>query len=81
MPKLNDKRDADLLYHSVGQPEQHPRTWMTSQEYQIQEGDYRYFWRVGNTRIDTPSGKSESPIRLFKLKKVNTIDLAPICFK
>ena len=38
-PRLNEKRDAGLLYYSVGQPEQHPGTWMTSQECQIQEGD------------------------------------------
>ena len=58
-PRLNEKRDAGLLYYSVGQPEQHPGTWMTSQECQIQEGDCGDFWPIGNTRIDIPSGKSE----------------------
>jgi hypothetical protein len=46
-------------YYSVGQPEQHPGTWMTSQECQIQEGDCGDFWPIGNTRIDIPSGKSD----------------------
>jgi hypothetical protein len=57
-PRLNEKRDAGLLYYSVGQPEQHPGTWMTSQECQIQEGDCGDFWPIGHTRIDIPSGKS-----------------------
>jgi hypothetical protein len=58
-PRLNDKRDAGLLYYSVGKPEQHPGTWMTSQECQIQEGDCGDFWPIGNTRIDVPAGKKD----------------------
>jgi hypothetical protein len=58
-PRLNEKRDAGLLYYSVGQPEQHPGTWMTSQECQIQEGDCGDFWPIGNTRIDIPSEKMD----------------------
>jgi hypothetical protein len=58
-PRLNEKRDAGLLYFSVGQPEQHTGTWMTSQECQIQEGDCGDFWPIGDTRIDIPSGRND----------------------
>ena len=59
-PRLADKRDAGLLYYSVGTPGEHPETWMVSQECQIQEGDCGDFWPIGNTRIDVPSAKVDT---------------------
>lgn len=56
-PRENDRRDAGLLYYSVGTPGEHPGTWMTSQECQIQEGDCGDFWPVGDVRIDIPAEK------------------------
>jgi hypothetical protein len=62
-PRLNEKRDAGVLYYSVGTPEKHPGTWMVSQECQIQEGDCGDFWPIGNTRIDIPSEKIDTLYR------------------
>ena len=59
-PRLTEKRDAGLLYHSVGKMGEHPGTWMVSQECQIQEGDCGDFWPIGNTRIDIPSAKVDT---------------------
>jgi hypothetical protein len=54
-PRQNEKRDAGVLYYSVGNVGEHHGTWMTSQECQIQEGDCGDFWPIGNTRIDIPA--------------------------
>jgi hypothetical protein len=62
-PRKNEKRDAGVLYYSVGTPGEHPGTWMTSQECQIQEGDCGDFWPIGNTRIDIPAEKVDTLYR------------------
>jgi hypothetical protein len=54
-PRQNDVRDGGLLYHSYGPHGPGGRTWMESQECQIQEGDCGDYWAVGDTRVDIVS--------------------------
>jgi hypothetical protein len=46
-PRTEVVRDSGVLYHSVGGPASGSRFWMTSQEFQVQEGDCGDYWRVG----------------------------------
>jgi hypothetical protein len=84
-PRKNDKRDAGLLYYSVGTPGEHSETWMTSQECQIQEGDCGDFWSVGNTRFDIPAEEMNALYRYHPDSSLvtfgNGTTVGPRCIK
>ena len=51
-PRLNEKRDSGILYHSFGEYGRFWKTWKTSLEYQVQESDLGDFIPLGgNTEI------------------------------
>ncbi len=58
-PKLDQRRDSGLLYHSVG-PHGTPMLWMESHELQIQEADCGDYWGVMNVLADIPARKKEA---------------------
>lgn len=53
--KKNKPKDSGLLYHSQGEPKH--SGWMTSQEFQIEEGNCGDYWVIGPVRISVPSVK------------------------
>ena len=65
-PREDKKRDAGLLYHSVGVP-QNTAPWSQSQECQIQEGDCGDYFIIGGSTIDIKVDTSSKPF--FKYKK------------
>ena len=47
-PRTNEKRDSGLLYHANGPHGADWFFWMSSQEFQIQEGDCGDYWGLGS---------------------------------
>jgi|SaaInl0LU_22_DNA_1037365.scaffolds.fasta_scaffold14281_2 type 1 glutamine amidotransferase len=56
-PRLLRERDSGLLYHSFGPYRTFWNVWMSSQEFQIQEGDLGDYYGLGGTLIEIPSEK------------------------
>ncbi len=54
-PRKDRKRDSGLLYHAVGKHGADFGFWMTSQEFQIQEGDCGDYWGVAGGIMDIPA--------------------------
>lgn len=66
-PRLDNVRDAGLLYHGYGDPGSTNRSWHPAQECQIQEGDVGDYWPTGDVTIDIPSVKIDtSNYRVYK---------------
>ena len=60
IPSFKDrKRDSGVLYHAVGPHGVDARSWMRSQELQIQEGDCGDYWGVAGGVFDIPAKKNE----------------------
>lgn len=59
-PKLNNKRDSGILYHSVGKEGAVGNVWMRSIECQVQEGDTGDLFCVDSTLADVPAIKPEN---------------------
>ena len=53
------RRDSGVLYHAVGPHGMDARSWMRSQECQIQEGDCGDYWGVAGGVFDVPATKNE----------------------
>lgn len=58
-PRLLRKRDSGILYYCVGPHGSFWNVWMTSQEFQVQEGDLGDYYGLAGTLIDIPSEKKE----------------------
>ncbi len=57
-PRLNELMDSGLLYHGRGEcGVDYWRSWMLSQEFQIQEGCNGDYWNIANAQIEVKSIK------------------------
>lgn len=69
-PRLNELMDAGLLYHGRGKcGVDYWRSWMLSQEFQIQEGCNGDYWNIANAQIEIKSVKKETGEYQASLKK------------
>ena len=69
IPSFKDrKRDSGVLYHAVGPHGVDARSWMRSQELQIQEGDCGDYWGVAGAAFDVPATKNEKGEYVFDEK-------------
>jgi hypothetical protein len=57
-PRKNQKRDSGILYHAVGPHGADFGFWMSSQEFQVQEGDCGDYWGVAGGSFDVPAIKN-----------------------
>ncbi len=64
-PRTDKKRDAGILYHSVGVPEKNA-AWSQSQECQIQEGDVGDYFIIGGSTMETRADTSLKPFFRYK---------------
>lgn len=56
-PRLLRERDSGILYHCYGAYDTFWNVWMSSQEFQVQEGDLGDYYALSGTLIDIPSEK------------------------
>ncbi|WP_232457057.1 ThuA domain-containing protein [Polaribacter sp. SA4-12] len=56
-PRLQDKRDSGILYHAKGIHGAFWNVWMSSLEFQVQEGDCGDFIALGDVYGDVPSDR------------------------
>lgn len=54
-PRLDMPRDNGILYHCTGAYTTFWNVWMTSQEFQVQEGDIGDYYGLSRVGIDIPS--------------------------
>jgi len=54
-PRQDRKRDSGICYHAVGPHGVDAKSWMRSQEFQIQEGDCGDYWGVAGGVFDVPA--------------------------
>jgi hypothetical protein len=57
-PRKGQKRDSGILYHAVGPHGADFGFWMSSQEFQVQEGDCGDYWGVAGGSFDVPAIKN-----------------------
>lgn len=57
-PRLNEKRNSGILFHSVGEHTDFWNVWMTSLEYEVQENDCGDFITIGAVRAKVPAIKN-----------------------
>jgi hypothetical protein len=57
-PRKNQKRDSGILYHANGPHGADFGFWMSSQEFQVQEGDCGDYWGVAGGSFDVPAIKN-----------------------
>jgi hypothetical protein len=79
-PKKKAKRDSGLLYHANGHHGADAGFWMSSQEYQIQEGDCGDYWGVAGGSFEIPAQRQidstfvynrDQPLQLFNEKSIH----------
>jgi hypothetical protein len=79
-PRKNAKRDSGLLYHAIGRHGADAGFWMSSQEFQIQEGDCGDYWGVAGGSFEIQAAKQKDstfiytkgqPLQLFNEKSNN----------
>jgi hypothetical protein len=79
-PRKNAKRDSGLLYHANGPHGADAGFWMSSQEFQIQEGDCGDYWGVAGGSFEIPAQKQSDstfvyirgmPIEPFNEKSIH----------
>ena len=58
-PRLLRERDSGILYHCYGANDTFWNVWMSSQEFQVQEGDVGDYYGLSGTLGDIPSEKKE----------------------
>lgn len=58
-PRLLRERDSGILYHCYGPYTSFWNVWMSSQEFQVQEGDLGDYYALSGTLMDIPSEKKE----------------------
>lgn len=68
-PRLTRKRDSGILYHSYGPYTTFWNVWMSSQEFQVQQGDAGDYYALSGTLIDIPSEKKEDEKEFTYVKK------------
>jgi hypothetical protein len=66
-PRVNEPKDSGLLYHSQGEcGVDYWRSWMQSEEFQIQEGGFGDHWGVGEVgahiKVHDPDAKKEMAV-------------------
>ncbi len=74
-PRQDKKRDAGLLYHSIGLPSK-TAPWSQSQECQIQEGDCGDYYVIGGSSIDVKADTTSMPYHYKPDGVLTTFDLA-----
>jgi hypothetical protein len=57
-PRKDQKRDSGILYHAVGPHGADFGFWMSSQEFQVQEGDCGDYWGVAGGSFEVPTIKN-----------------------
>jgi hypothetical protein len=57
-PRKGQKRDSGILYHAVGPHGADFGFWMSSQEFQVQEGDCGDYWGVAGGSFEVPTIKN-----------------------
>lgn len=57
-PRKGQKRDSGILYHAGGPHGADFGFWMSSQEFQVQEGDCGDYWGVAGGSFDVPAIKN-----------------------
>lgn len=57
-PRLKDKRDSGILYHAKGKHGAFWNVWMSSLEFQVQEGDCGDFIALGEVYGDVPADRN-----------------------
>jgi type 1 glutamine amidotransferase len=67
-PRLQRKRDSGILYHCYGANDAFWNVWMSSQEFQVQEGDLGDYYGLSGTLIDIPSEIKEGEKEFKYLK-------------
>ena len=72
-PRLDKKRDAGLLYHSVDVPKG-TAPWSQSQECQIQEGDCGDYYVIGGSTIEIRTDTTQKPARYIPEGQLVTFD-------
>lgn len=79
-PRKNQKRDSGILYHATGPHGADFGFWMSSQEFQVQEGDCGDYWGVAGGSFEIPSRRtakgdwiytSDGPLQRFDEKSEN----------
>ncbi|MGJ8744434.1 ThuA domain-containing protein [Polaribacter sp.] len=70
-PRLLKERDSGILYHCFGAYEKFWHVWMSSQEFQVQEGDLGDYYSLKGTLIDIPSEKREGEKEFRYVKNGN----------
>jgi hypothetical protein len=58
-PRLLRERDSGILYHCYGSNTSFWNVWMSSQEFQVQEGDLGDYYGLAGSLIEIPSEKKE----------------------
>jgi hypothetical protein len=66
-PRINEPKDSGLLYHSQGEAgTDYWRSWMPSEEFQIQEGGFGDYWCVGavgaHIKMHDPAARNDMGI-------------------
>jgi hypothetical protein len=74
-PREKAKRDAGLLYHSIGVPAKNA-PWSQSQECQIQEGDCGDYYVIGGSSIDVKADTLKKPFHYLPNGILTTFDLS-----
>lgn len=74
-PREDAKRDAGLLYHSIGVPIK-TAPWSQSQECQIQEGDCGDYYVIGGSSIEVKADTTSKPYHYKPDGVLTTFDLA-----
>lgn len=78
-PRLLRKRDSGILYHCYGPNDTFWNVWMSSQEFQVQEGDLGDYYGLAGTLIDIPSEKTAGErefnyVKDGKLNKFSSVE-------
>ena len=69
IPSFKDrKRDSGILYHAVGPHGVDAKSWMRSQEFQIQETDCGDYWGVAGGVFDIPATKNDKGLFVYDEK-------------
>ena len=77
-PRLDSKRDSGILYHAKGKHGAFWNTWMSSLEFQVQEGDCGDFIALADVYGEVPAQKIDNGKGGYYLKYEAKSELIPI---
>lgn len=77
-PRLNKKRNSGVLYHSVGNYDDFWNVWMSSLEFEVQEGDTGDFITISEEHVKafSPCVKNTKKGKYFYSEHAELIELA-----